>query len=64
MTEIVGSVRDSVKPYAPLAAAVTTHPTALLARNISLAHAGKKSDAPRRRPKQVVGITGSPGAGK
>jgi len=64
MTEIVGSVRDSVKPYAPLAAAVTTHPAALLARNISLAHAGKKADAPHRRPKQVVGITGSPGAGK
>jgi len=57
-------VRDSVKPYAPLAASVTTNSAALLARNISLAHAGKKVEAPRRRPRQVVGITGSPGAGK
>jgi methylmalonyl-CoA mutase cobalamin-binding domain/chain len=64
MTEIVGSVRDSVKTYAPLASAVTTHPTALLARNISLAHAGRAVNAPRRRPNQVIGITGSPGAGK
>lgn len=64
MEQIVGSVRDSVKTYAPLAASVTTHPAALLARNISLAHAGRAVNAPRRRPNQVIGITGSPGAGK
>jgi LAO/AO transport system kinase len=64
MTEIVGSVRESVKAYAPLAAGVSTHPTAVLARNISLTHAGQTVTAPRRRPKQVIGITGSPGAGK
>ena len=50
MTEIVGSVRDSVKQYAPLGPGITTHSSALLARNISLAHAGMKVDAPRRRP--------------
>ena len=64
MDEIVGSVRDSVRAYEPLAAGVTVNPTAHLARNISIAHAGRAVDAPRRRPAQVVGITGSPGAGK
>ena len=64
MTEIVASVRDSVKLYAPLATSVTSDPTAHLARNVSLAHAGVKVNAPHRRPKQVIGITGSPGAGK
>ncbi|MBI1302604.1 MAG: hypothetical protein GC172_02290 [Phycisphaera sp.] len=64
MDEIVGSVRDSVRAYAPLAGGASTHPTAVLSRNISMAHAAKPVSAPRRRPKQVVGITGSPGAGK
>ena len=64
MTEIVGSVRDSVRTYAPLATSVSTNATAQLARNISLAHAGKAVNAPKRRPQQVIGITGSPGAGK
>lgn len=37
-----------------------------LARDISLVHDGKavRGDAKRRRPARVVGITGSPGAGK
>ena len=64
MDEIVESVRTSVKDYAPLPASVSTNAAAVLARNISLAHASTKVDAPRRRPRQVVGITGSPGAGK
>ena len=64
MTEIVASVRDSVKLYAPLATSVTSDPTAHLARNVSLAHAGVKVNAPHRRPKPVIGITGSPGAGQ
>ncbi len=62
LEEIVGSVHASVKPYAPLAAGA--NPAASLARNISLAHAGMPTTATKRRPKQVVGITGSPGAGK
>ncbi len=42
------------------------HPTAALARDISRLHNGDsmRADAPRRRPKRVIGITGSPGAGK
>lgn len=42
------------------------HPTAQLARDISLAHLERpvRSNAVRRRPKRVIGITGSPGAGK
>jgi methylmalonyl-CoA mutase cobalamin-binding domain/chain len=62
MEEIVESVRDATRPYGPLA---SPNETAQLARRISFAHAGQTpKDAPRRRPKQVVGITGSPGAGK
>lgn len=41
------------------------HPTAQLARRISLAHDGQSSGgAKRKRPQRVIGITGSPGAGK
>jgi LAO/AO transport system ATPase len=62
LEEIVGSVRESVKAYAALESG---HPTAQLARRISLAHAGRMlADAPRKRPARVVGVTGSPGAGK
>lgn len=60
--DIVDSVRVATKPYG---AATFEHATARLARLISLAHAGAlPKDAPRRRPKQVIGITGAPGAGK
>lgn len=59
---IVDAVRASTKPYASV---VSPHPTAQLARNLSLAHAGATpKDAPRRRPARVIGLTGSPGAGK
>lgn len=62
MDAIVDSVLESTKPYGPLA---SEHPTAQLARRISLAHAGQTpAGAARRRPARVVGITGSPGAGK
>lgn len=42
------------------------HATAQLARDISLAHLERpvRTNAVRRRPKRVIGITGSPGAGK
>ncbi|MBA4119498.1 MAG: hypothetical protein C0513_02185 [Isosphaera sp.] len=48
------------------ATVATGHPIAQLARDISLAHAGRalRPDAPRRRPRKVIGVTGSPGAGK
>ena len=62
LDEIVNCVRDSVGPYE--SAATLEHPTARLARAISIVHEGGTSDEPRRRPKRVVGITGAPGAGK
>jgi methylmalonyl-CoA mutase cobalamin-binding domain/chain len=42
------------------------HATAQLARDISLAHLNRpvRTEARRRRPARVIGITGSPGAGK
>ncbi len=42
------------------------HATAQLARDISLVHDGRaiRTDARKRRPGRVIGITGSPGAGK
>lgn len=59
---IVDSAKESTKPYTDHA---SDHPIAQLARNISLAHAGKPpADAARKRPARVVGLTGSPGAGK
>ncbi|MFM8698775.1 MAG: cobalamin-dependent protein [Phycisphaerales bacterium] len=62
MDDIIDSVRASVKPYAPLAAGPRE---AMRARPISLAHAGTlPAGTPSRRPARVVGITGSPGAGK
>ncbi|MEO1718193.1 MAG: cobalamin-dependent protein [Planctomycetota bacterium] len=40
--------------------------TAQLSRDITMVHEGKgvRGDAARRRPKRVIGVTGSPGAGK
>ena len=66
MNQIVDSVREATRPYAPLK---SDHSIANLARAISIDHAGRpadvtQQDAPRRRPAQVIGITGSPGAGK
>ena len=59
---IVEAAKAAVKERGPLA---SDHPTARLARNISLAHAGTPpADAPMKRPARVVGLTGSPGAGK
>jgi LAO/AO transport system ATPase len=64
MEMLVESVRIATRPHAPL---TSMHPIAKLARNISMVHESQGAtpiDAPKRRPKQVVGITGSPGAGK
>jgi len=62
MADILESVREATKPYGP---ADFEHPIARLSRQISLAHGGAMpKDAPRRRPKRVIGITGAPGAGK
>jgi len=63
LLEIVDAVRSEMKPRAQN---ISSHPTAQLARDISIAHANGKvrPDAPKRRPKRVIGMTGSPGAGK
>ncbi len=64
LLEIVDAVKDTVRPRAQRLD--TNHPTAQLARDISLLHDGKpiRPDAHRRRPARVIGVTGSPGAGK
>ncbi|MBX3408565.1 MAG: cobalamin-dependent protein [Phycisphaeraceae bacterium] len=69
LADIVNAVRDAVQPRGTT---LTTPPgstlnrTAQLSRDISLAHAGSplRQGAPKRRPRRVIGVTGSPGAGK
>ncbi|QOJ01433.1 MAG: cobalamin B12-binding domain-containing protein [Phycisphaeraceae bacterium] len=63
LMDIVNAVRGAVVPRHKH---VETTATAQLARDISLLHDGKavRSDAARRRPGRVIGITGAPGAGK
>lgn len=63
LLDIVNAVRECVKERA---ATNGTTPASQLARDISLAHAGKplRSNARKRRPRRVIGVTGSPGAGK
>ncbi|MDP6692825.1 MAG: cobalamin-dependent protein [Phycisphaerales bacterium] len=61
MIDIVEAVRSATVPQESLS---TNNKTAALARNISLVEVGKKFDAPKKRPSRVIGITGSPGAGK
>lgn len=68
LMEIVEAVRGATRPLSPKIDGAG--PTAQLARDISLMHAGRtgaagvRPDAPRRRPARVIGVTGSPGAGK
>ncbi|HRQ72724.1 MAG TPA: cobalamin-dependent protein [Phycisphaerales bacterium] len=64
LAEIAEAVRGAVRPYEQRVGG--GHATAQLARDISLAHDGRevRGDAARRRPARVIGVTGSPGAGK
>ena len=62
MLEIVEAVRSATTKNEPLPP--NNNSLATLARNISLIEEGETVDAPRKRPKVVVGLTGSPGAGK
>ena len=67
LLDIVEAVRGAVHPRVLELSGegFPPNPIAQLARRISLIHEGEKiDDAPRRRPTRVVGITGSPGAGK
>lgn len=64
LLDIVQAVKETVHALTPAIDGAT--PAAQLARDITLAHEGKpvRPDAVKRRPKRVLGITGSPGAGK
>jgi LAO/AO transport system kinase len=64
LLDIVEAVKQAVKARPANVPGGGT--TAQLARDISLVHDGKKmrGDAKKRRPTRVIGVTGSPGAGK
>ena len=64
LQDVVDAVTETVKPVEAEIAGAS--PTAQLARDITFAHEDKsvRASANRRRPKRVLGITGSPGAGK
>lgn len=64
LLDIVEAVKGEVRPMSERVA--SNHATAQLARDISLAHLKRpvRADARRRRPGRVIGVTGSPGAGK
>lgn len=64
LERIVEAIREAVVPYRTCLDG--GHATAQLARDVSLAHAGRavRTGARRRRPKRVIGVTGAPGAGK
>jgi methylmalonyl-CoA mutase cobalamin-binding domain/chain len=64
LLDVVNAVREATRPRA--AAVESKGVTAQLARDISQIHGdkGARPGAKRRRPKRVIGITGSPGAGK
>lgn len=64
LLDIVNAVREAVRPRTETVESKAA--TAQLARDISLLHeSGKvRAGAKRRRPKRVIGVTGSPGAGK
>ncbi|MEO0483089.1 MAG: cobalamin-dependent protein, partial [Planctomycetota bacterium] len=63
LQQIVDAVRGATQPRAEVCG---TTATAQLARDISRVHDSKgvRADAKRRRPAKVIGVTGSPGAGK
>jgi len=67
LLDIVEAVKGAVKAYSQEAGAPGgTTSTAQLARDISLLHLDRpvRASAKRARPKRIIGVTGSPGAGK
>lgn len=64
LLEIVQAVSDTTIPLTETVPSGMA--TAQLGRDLSLLHEGRpiRADATRRRPRRVIGITGSPGAGK
>ncbi len=63
MLDIVEAVKSATTQLEPLSE-ICDSTLAKLSRNISLLECGKTMNAEKRRPKTVVGLTGSPGAGK
>jgi GTPase len=65
LLEVVEAVRGATRELEATIAGCT-HPTAQLSRDITMAHLARpvRGDAKRKRPTRVIGITGSPGAGK
>jgi len=66
LVDIVNAVHGATKARAPVVTGPVNTAAAQLARDISLIHAGQpiRDGASRRRPARVIGVTGSPGAGK
>ena len=62
MLNIVDAVKSATVQYKPQENPTTT--LAELSRNISLVEVGSCVGAKKRRPNKVIGLTGSPGAGK
>ena len=65
LEDIVEAVKSAVSARVPVITG--GHATAQLARDITMVHEGDngaRGGAQRRRPVRVIGITGSPGAGK
>lgn len=64
LLDIVNAVRGATRARGAVVPGAGA--TAQLARDISLVHAGKgvRAGARRKRPRRVIGVTGSPGAGK
>ena len=62
MLDIVKAVKSATSEYATLSSEVGV--ASQLSRNISLVEEGVCVDANKRRPQKIIGLTGSPGAGK
>ncbi|MCW5753566.1 MAG: cobalamin-dependent protein [Phycisphaeraceae bacterium] len=64
LLDIVEAAKSTVRDYPQVIPGANK--TAQLARDLSLAHDGRpvRAEAPRRRPRRVIGVTGAPGAGK
>lgn len=65
LLDIVQALKEATRPRAA-ALGAGANATAQLARDISMVHDGKgvRAGASRTRPPRVIGVTGSPGAGK
>ena len=66
LADVVEAVRGTVKERQSEVGGVGGNATAQLARDISIVHDRRevRAGANRRRPRRVIGVTGSPGAGK